>query len=306
MSLPDDYLTYPKRRHGQDIDRHDWRLAKDGAHLAWPGGKDLAVMIVVPAEFHPLNPSNKPFRHPAGMVTPYPDLRHFTTRDYGNRVGIFRILDALKAAGLKATVPMSAMLLKRAQPLVDAVLEDGHEIAAAGLHADAIHWGGMDSGEEERRIAEVRAAFAVAGLDPKVWMSPARSQSFATPDLLAAAGFTAVLDWETDQVPVQMRTSAGPLVALPVHNELEDFKLLNERSQSEEVWRDQILEARDFLLTETGRYGAQMLGFTLTPFIAGQPFRIPALREMFAGLASDPRVWSATASEIVTAFEAAS
>lgn len=306
MSLPEEYLAYPKRRHGQDIDRHDWRLAKDRPRLEWPGAKALAAMIVVPAEFHPLNPANKPFRHPAGMVTPYPDLRHFTTRDYGNRVGIFRILDALKAAGLKATVPVSAALLRRARPLIDAVLEDGHEIAAAGLHSDAIHWGGMDPGEEERRIAEVRAAFAEAGLDPKVWMSPARSESFATPDLLAEAGFTATLDWESDQVPVAMRTAGGPLIALPVHNELEDFRLLNERSQSEELWRDQILEARDFLLTETERYGAQMLGFTLTPFIAGLPFRIPALGEIFAGLVGDDRVWSATASEIVSAFRAAS
>ena len=69
------------------------------------------------------------------MVTPYPDLRHFTTRDYGNRVGVFRILRALKAHGIRATFALSADLLARAAPLAEAIVEDGHEIAAAGLTA---------------------------------------------------------------------------------------------------------------------------------------------------------------------------
>ena len=66
------------------------------------------------------------------MVTPFPDLRHFTSRDYGNRVGVFRILKALRERGLTATFALSAALLERAAPLIDAIVNDGHEIAAAG------------------------------------------------------------------------------------------------------------------------------------------------------------------------------
>ncbi|MGP1273911.1 MAG: polysaccharide deacetylase family protein [Caulobacterales bacterium] len=305
MTLPSSYLEYPRRGHGQDMDRHDWQLAKDRAPVRLANGKALAVMIVVNCEFHPINPANSPFRHPAGMVTPWPDLRHFTSRDYGNRVGVFRILDALKQAGLKATFPVSADLIARARPLVDAIAEGGHEIAAAGLNGDAIHWSGLERDEENRRIEAVRRAFDGAGLNPVSWMSPARQQSFATPDLLTAHGFTRTLDWETDQVPVALRTESGPLTALPVHNELEDFKLLIERHQSEALWRDQIIEAKDFLIAESAARGAGVLGFTLTPFVAGQPFRVWALREMLVALAGDEQVWCGRADEIAQAFSQA-
>lgn len=305
MTLPSSYLEYPRRGHGQDMDRHDWQLAKDRAPVRLGNGKALAVMIVVNCEFHPINPANSPFRHPAGMVTPWPDLRHFTSRDYGNRVGVFRILDALKQAGLKATFPVSADLIARARPLVDAIAEGGHEIAAAGLNGDAIHWSGLERDEENRRIEAVRRAFDGAGLNPVTWMSPARQQSFATPDLLTAHGFACTLDWETDQVPVALRTESGPLTALPVHNELEDFKLLIERHQSETLWRDQIIEAKDFLIAESAARGAGVLGFTLTPFVAGQPFRVWALREMLAALAGDQQVWCGRADEIAQAFSQA-
>ncbi|MEO1039874.1 MAG: polysaccharide deacetylase family protein [Pseudomonadota bacterium] len=303
MTLPSSYLDYPKRRHGQDMDRHDWRLAKERARVELKDRAKLAAAIIVPCEFHPINPAKDPFNHPHGMITPYPDLRHFTTRDYGNRVGVFRILNVLKAVGVTATFPVSAALLTRARPLMDAIIEDGHEIACAGLHGDAIHHSGLPEEDERTMIAEARAAFDAAGLNPTVWMSPARQESFNTPDLLAEAGFTTVLDWETDQIPLAMRTAHGPLTALPVHNELDDFKLLIERKQAEEVWARQILEAKDFLKSEHERYGAQVLGLTLTPFVAGQPFRIPALESLIDGLARDEAVWCAGASKIVEAFE---
>ena len=303
MTLDPSYLKYPKRQHGQDIDRHDWRLAKDRAKASLPHAGKLAIMPVIACEYHPIDPKKTPFNHPHGMITPFPDLRHFTTRDYGNRVGVFRILHAFRRAGLTATFALSAALLERARPLVDAILNEGHEIAAAGLHGDAIHHSGLAEADERAMIEQTRAAFAVAGLEPTCWLSPARQQSFATPDLLAEAGFTALLDWETDQVPVPMRTRAGSIMALPVHNELDDFKLLIERKQTEDSWARQIAEAAQFLVDEHERYGAQMLGFSLTPFVIGQPFRIGALERVLEMLAGDDAIWCAGGSAIAEAFE---
>jgi hypothetical protein len=301
MPVPDDYLTYPRRAYGMDQDRYDWRMAKDRTPIRWPCGAAVACMVVAPLEFHMLDPSGKPFKHPGAMMTPYPDLRHFTARDYGNRVGVFRILRELKAAGIKATFPVNAALLKRARPLIEAVLADGHEIAAYGLDTDHIHWGGLDEATERDWIARTRAAFAEAGLQPTTWMSPARQESYRTLDLIAEAGFTRCLDWEHDSVPTPMRTAAGEVTAVPLMNELDDRLLLHDRRQTDDQWVAQITEARDFLKGEAGRFGGQVLGFTLTPYISGQPFRIWGVRKVLGELAADPAVWTATADAIAAA-----
>ena len=270
MSLPDDYLTYPLRAYGMDQDRYPWRPVTARPPISWPGGQPLAVMIVVPIEHHTLEPSGKPFKPPGAMQTPYPDLRHYTTRDYGLR------------------------------PLIDAILADGHEIAAYGLAADKIHWSGLEPGVEATWIAEVRRRFDAVGLTPRAWLSPARQQSFATLDLIAQQGFDICLDWEIDEVPIALRTDHGPLTALPLSNELDDRSLLIDRRQTEDEWADQILAAARYLSTGADRFGGRMLGFTLTPYVAGQPFRIAALRRMLAGLGALD-VWTATAGQIAEA-----
>jgi hypothetical protein len=82
---------------------------------------------------------------------------------------------------------------------------------------------------------------------------------------------------------------------------LDDRKLLIDQRQSEADWRNQILAARDLLVEEGPRYGGQVLSFTLTPYVIGLPFRLWAVREVFAALSADAQVWSATAQEIADA-----
>jgi hypothetical protein len=301
MPLPDDYLVYPHRAHGMDQTLYPWRPAIARAPLTWPGGAGVAAMVVVPIEHHSLAPPGKPFKHPGAMVTPYPDLRHYTTRDYGNRVGVFRILEELARAGVRATFPINAAQLKRLAPLVEAIQGAGHEIAAYGLSPEHIHWTGLEAGVEAGWIAEARAAFDRAGLSPRTWLSPARQQSFSTLQLIAAAAFTTCLDWEQDEVPVTMATPSGPVAAVPLSNELDDRTLLIDRRQTEADWAAQILEARDCLTAEATRFGGRVLGFTLTPYVIGQPFRIFALRRVLESLGADPAVWTATANEIAEA-----
>jgi peptidoglycan/xylan/chitin deacetylase (PgdA/CDA1 family) len=302
MSLSDDYLQYPKRRYGMDQDLYAWRPVGNRKALALPGAKILGVALIVPIEHHGLNPSGKPFKHPGAMVTPYPDLRHYTTRDYGNRVGVFRILDALANVGLNATFPVNAQALDRLAPLVDAITTAGHELAAYGLSTDHIHFGGLPVETEAQWVDEVKALFKGAGHDPQVWMSPARQQSFSTLRLLAKAGFRTCLDWEMDEVPVAVSTDAGPITCLPLSNELDDRLLLIDRRQSEEDWLAQILAAIDCLCEEPDRFGARTLAITLTPYVIGQPFRIKALRALCARLASDPRLVCAGVSDLTAAY----
>ena len=305
MALPDSYLEYADRRYGTDHTRFSWPGSRTPAFSGWPGGRPLACAIVVPLEFHMLNPSGKPFKHPGAMVTPYPDLRHFTTRDYGTRVGVFRILRELGRHRLKATFPINAALLSRAAPLVEAIGAGGHEAAAYGVDTDHIHWGGLEVETERHWISEVRSAFAVNSLSPTTWMSPARQQSFHTLDLLAEAGFTTCLDWESDSVPLAMKTKTGTILAVPIANELDDRILMIDRHQSEEDWADQIIAALTYMLAEAKPNEPQVLGFTLTPYVAGQPFRIKALRRLLAWIAAEPSIFVAPAGTIAAEFAAA-
>ena len=299
--LPDEHLIYPHRRYGMDQSLYGWRPVDDRPKARWPGDRSVAAMIVMPIEWHMLDPSGKPFKHPGAMQTPWPDLRHYTTRDYGPRVGAFRLLKALQDAGLKATVPVNAVALDRYRPLVEAAREQGHEIAAHGWSTDAIHHSGLAEDEERTLVARTREAFDATGLTPRTWISPARQQSFRTLALIAEAGFDVCLDWEQDEVPVAMATDAGVVRAVPLMNELDDRTLLIDRRQTEDAWADQVLEAASFFKGDAGDDDRRVLGFTLTSYVAGQPFRMHAVRRMLKGLAVDPAVWSATASEIAAA-----
>lgn len=302
MTLPEQYTRYEKRRHGQDQDRYIWDMAPNRKKTFLPDGEALAIAIIVPLEYFMLTPGGKPFKHPGSMVTPYPDLRHYTTRDYGNRIGVFRLLKAFKAAKVKATFAVNGVLLDRINPAIEAIIADGHEIAAHGWDTDAIHWGKIDPDQEKTYIAKTRAAFTAAGLQPRAWMSPARQQSFQTPDLIREAGFNICLDWEMDSVPVAMKTAHGDLNALPVSGELDDRLILQTKHQTEAEWRDQILEASRLMISEAPHHGVQTLSYTMTPYIAGLPFRLWAVRDILSSLSENKAIKLATASQIVDLF----
>ena len=216
-------------------------------------------------------------------------------------MGVFRLLDALKTAGLKATFPVNALQLERLAPLVRAIVDDGHEVAAYGLSPEHIHWGGLDRATEAAWVVEVRARFQASGLQPRVWLSPARQQSFATLDLIAEQDFDICLDWEMDETPSLMRTDAGAVVALPLSNELDDRTLLIDRRQSEDEWAAQLLEAADYLKGGIDRFGGRALGFTLTPYVSGQPFRMAAVERVLGTLGRDGTVCTLTASGMAEA-----
>ena len=297
-------LEYPKRRYGNDHDRYDWSYSAMRDPVRMTDSTRVAAFIIVPLEFFPLTPSGKPFKHSGAMVTPYPDLRHYTTRDYGLRVGVYRILKALAAEDIKAVFPVNSVLLEKCAPLIRDILADGHEIAAHGVSSDHIHYDGLSEAEESAWIKDVRNAFDRNGLSPSTWMSPARNESYATPDLLAENGFETCLDWEMDQRPVSMNTRAGKLTCLPNLNELNDFNLLITKRQAEDEWRDQVLESARFLSDEYDRFGSQCFGFTLTPYVSGLPFRIKALREILRGLKEVEGLTLKTATQLADDWHA--
>jgi len=205
--LPTDYLDYPLRRHGMDHDRYDWSMLPQRPPVAWPGGARIALWVSVSLQWFPLNMKGQPFKPPGAMQTAYPDLRHYTLRDYGNRVGIHRVMQALARHGIRASAPCNAAVARRYPSLIKACLDQGWELLGHGLDMDHLHHGALPVEEERAWIRQSLDILQEAtGAPVRGWLSPAKSQSHATLDLLAEAGLDYVCDWVNDDMPYPVRT----------------------------------------------------------------------------------------------------
>lgn len=234
MSMPDSYLDYPMRRYGMDHDRYDWSDLFERKPVIWPNGARIALSLVTHVQHFPLDMPAKPFKAPGALSMPYPDFRYFTNRDYGNRIGIFRILRLLAARGLKGSFAVNACLATRYPAMVKAIVDDGHEIVAHGLDMGKVHHSGLEAEAEEAIITQALDILRKStGQKIEGWLSPGRAQSFNTPDLLAKHGITYGLDWANDDLPYDMRTAHGPLLSVPLAYETDDRVVADEYFQSE-------------------------------------------------------------------------
>ncbi|MDE1149964.1 MAG: polysaccharide deacetylase family protein [Azospirillaceae bacterium] len=303
MPLPDDYLVYPKRRLGPDHERYDASPVRDRAPLVLPDGAKVALWVNVLLEFFPLNPSGKPFKAPGAMQTPYPDLRHYTTRDYGNRVGVYRILKVLDRLGIPATFWAQGAVAERYPTLIRDIQAAGHEIGAHGWDTDTIHHTAMDEGAERKAIADTLATLKdVTGTAPQGWLSPARAEGFATPDRLKEGGVEWFADWAHDELPTAFRTTAGDLTAMPLSDMLDDWQILVTYRRPEEEWVAQVADSADWLVDEADRFGGRVLSLTLRPHISGQAYRIRPLADSLEQALARPGVRAMTGGAILDAW----
>jgi allantoinase len=304
QQLPDEHLEYPMRRYGMDHDRYEWSMLSDRKQVQWPNGKKLALWVNVGLQFYPLNQQGKPFKVPGGMTMPYPDLRHFSLRDYGNRVGIYRFFKAFDQYKIKPTFAMSTRLAERSPYLVEKLKQRGDEIICHGYHMDALHYGGQDAAEEaelvKKSVDELRQ---ITGQKIRGWISPAKNESQNTPDLLAANGIEYFCDWVNDDMPYNFKTSNGNLIAMPLSTEIEDYYVIGNNLHSEQSWLEQVCDACDFLLNEAQTQGGRILALNIHPWLLGQPHRIAYLEKALAYITSKPEVWSASAGEILDAWQ---
>jgi peptidoglycan/xylan/chitin deacetylase (PgdA/CDA1 family) len=301
MSLDPAYLEYPKRRRGMDHDRYAFSNLFKRAPLTWPQGR-VAVAIVVSLEWFPILPEDKPFRAPGHMQTAYPDFRHYTSREYGTRVGLYRMLDAFKARGIAASIATNAAIATRYPEIIADLVAEGHEIVAHGTDMNGTIASGMNAAEHEAIVAESLATLeAVTGTRPKGWLSIARSQGMDTPEVLAANGVAYMLDWVNDELPYRFDTAKGALVNVPLNHELSDRQIVTVQQQSMDSYAQQLEDACDWLLTEAAQFGGRMLPIHLTPYISGLPYRIGALEGLLDCLAARDGVWFATAGQIAEA-----
>ncbi|MGB3712511.1 MAG: polysaccharide deacetylase family protein [Erythrobacter sp.] len=301
MSLPDDYLDYPRRREGYDHDLYAWSNMHERAPVRWPKGS-VAVWLVVSLEWFPIQPGG-PFKAPGHMVTPYPDYRHYTARDYGNRVGAWRLLDAFAQAGVSASFAVNAAVAERYPELVEAVQAGGHEIIAHSTDMNGTIDASLGEKAERELIADAMARLERAtGTRPEGWLSIARQQSFSTLDILKDEGLTYCCDWVNDELPYRF---ANGLIDLPLNHELSDRQIIAVQQQSADSWAQSMRDAFDWLAQEARQQeGGRMLPIHLTPYIMGLPYRIAALEGLLSDFAGREAAWFARGCDIVSEWAA--
>ena len=281
------------RTPGMDHDLYPFSALPGRAPLRWPGDARVAFAPVVYLEHWELDPPEDAlrdprFRDPLGDFRP--DYRSYTWREYGARIGIFRIFEVLDHHGLTATVAANASALTRYPQLVEACLGRGWAFAAHGSHANRMVSSAMSEDQERAVIAECAEAIERAtGKRPLGWISQDFGQSARTQHLLAEAGFRYLADWPNDDQPYWM-TTAPPILSIPCQSELDDVQLL---------WHRRVLTPRFPVLVEAGfkvLHGEGGRSFTLGihPWLFGMPHRIRYLDETLARLGRLKAVWNAT------------
>ncbi len=305
MTLDPSHLQYPQRRYGMDHDRYAWSMLTDRPPVTWPGGATLALWVNVSVQHFVLNPVGQPLKLHGAMSMPYPDLRHYSLRDYGNRVGIYRFLDCFDRLGLRPSFAVNACLVQEQRALVQELVRRGDELLGHSWSMDTPHAGGLaEAAERELIRRSIDTLQQASGRPVRGWLGPGRLQSEHTPELLHEAGIQYFSDWVNDELPYRFHTQRGDLWSLPLCNELDDRFVVMDNQHSEASWAQQVMDACDLLLAESRELGGRMLSLSLHPWVLGQPHRIKHLEAALAYVVAQPGVWCAPAGEILDAFVA--
>jgi peptidoglycan/xylan/chitin deacetylase (PgdA/CDA1 family) len=289
----------PAPQHG----RYAYSALPDRPVYDWPGGKRLAVYLGLNLEGFDFGRGLGAELAPGG---PQPDVLNYAWRDWGNRVGAWRIRDTLDALEMPASVLVNSRLYADCPGLIEAFRARGDEIVGHG-RTNTERQGDRSEDEERALIAEATAILtAQEGKAPQGWLGPWISQSHRTPDLLAEAGYTYLLDWCHDDQPTWFATrDGGRILSVPYPQELNDIPAIVARKETGQQFADAIVEAFDEML-EQARTAPLVMGIALHPYIVGQPHRLRPLRRALAHIAARrDEIWLTTAGGIA-AFAAES
>ena len=230
--------------------------------------------------------------------------RH-TVRDYGNRVGAFRVVDALSGRGVPGTVALNADVCDHAPAVVDAMADLDWEFMGHG-ETNSRLLSGLEPAEERRVIEATHDRIAEhTGVAPRGWLGPSRAETYRTPSLLAAAGFDYVADYVNDDQPYPVATEAGELVSIPYSTVVSD-KVFERGPVPGAVFEGLVRDQFDVLYAEGAAPGdAKVMCISLHPYLIGVPARIRALERALDYVVGHDDVWLATGGEIVDHYTAA-
>lgn len=264
----------------------------------WPGGQRLAVYLALNLEHFAFGDGLGAELAPGG---PQPDVLNFAWRDYGNRVGAWRLIELFDELALPAAALVNSAMYDYAPQLVAAHRARGDEIVGHG-RTNSERQGTLEEAAERALIAEATARITEEeGAAPAGWLGPWISQSRMTPDLLAEAGYRYLLDWCMDDQPVRLRVrDGGSILAVPYPQELNDIPMIVGRKIDATTFADMIVDNFDEMLRQSSGQPLVM-GIALHGYLMGQPYRLKHLRRALAHIAAHREtLWLTTPGAVAT------
>ncbi len=264
--------------------------------LELPDGKKLAVAIAVNVEHYLWGrPALSLAQFTAELV---PDPVNYSWREYGARVGVFRLMEILDRFDVAVTAPLNSDVCDLYPAIVEEGGARGWSWVAHGTNNSA--WLiGMDRDAEKGALQAVTEKIESAtGSRPRGWLGPALTESPNTNELLSELGYTYTLNWGIDDEPVRLNVSGGDFLAVPYASEFNDIPVFSLQGQSGPDWAQALIDQFDQLLSE-GAERPRVMSFGVHPFLTGQAYRakhFAAALEHMTGHRDD--VWFATTDEI--------
>jgi peptidoglycan/xylan/chitin deacetylase (PgdA/CDA1 family) len=270
--------------------------------IKWPGNKALAFWVVSNIEFFPLNepaPGILNERIPRN-VAKIPSVAHWSYRDYGNRVAVWRMMDVFERNKMRCTVMLNASLCDHHPEIVRAGKDLGWEFMAHGW-TNSVRLNEMPPEEERATIKKIFDRIErEIGTRPKGWLSSGMEETWNTLDFLVEQGCVYVSDWNNDDQPYLMDVNGKTMVSLPYAWELNDAPALLSQTRSVEEFEGMVRRTFEVLLREAKQTGSgRVMCIATHPFLIGVPHRIDMFERVLKDISSHPDVWPATGGEIV-------
>ena len=275
--------------------RVDYSPIIERPKLEWPGGARVAVWIAPNVEHYEYLPDYDGQRNPYPRM-PYPDVQQYAYRDYGNRVGFWRMTEALDRYGIRCCVSLNMAVLEHFPEIGEAMVERNWDFMSHGIYNT--RYLNTYSEEQEREFYRdcIDTLRKHTGKQLKGMLGPAISGSEATPDLMAEAGLIYHTDWMHDDQPVPIKVKTGKLVSVPYSIELNDALLFSHNYEGDYFAR--ICKAQFDQLYKEGADSGRVMCIALHPFLIGQPHRVKYLEEVLDYIMSHEGVWQTTADDI--------
>ena len=280
----------------EDLELYRYRAWDERTPIRWHGGARLAFWVAPNIEFYELNPPLNPSRR--AWPRPTPDVLGYATRDYGNRVGLTRMMAVLDKYGVRGSVSLSAAVCDHHPEIIEQGVARGWEFFSHGIYNTRYAYG-MDEAQERAMIEDSMAAILRHTGQPCAgYLAPALTHTEHTLDLFAEAGGIYTCDLFHDDAPTPVRVRSGQrFVSVPYSLELNDTIAYVVNRVEPRRYGEMIKQAFDRLYRE-GEAGGTVMCVPLHPYQVAHPHRLRAFEEALDYVVGHEGVWLATGREI--------